>query len=332
VSVLSNRTFLRKASFFLVLILIALATFRFDTGTDFMTYLYFWEAVTPLYNGVDYGYEYYEIGFRYFSSFVKIFGQDSVIFFFSLSSFSLLVFYQGLKKYYINKNLAIFMYLCVFYLAYVFNGVGQALTMSMFILSLNYIFEKKTINILMISILATLIHKSGIFILLAYILYRFLNNIRINYLFYIGVPLMFIVYKLNLLITIFSILFPDMVHVYTEVFSEKTSLFQLMTRFLIVTLLFYFYQKMPHNKFYKNVFLLYLIGFLLYIGFADFNMLATRINMFFRITEIILFANVVMYTKNIFSKNLIFLIIVIIYSYSYFILISNPDFFYKSIF
>ena len=331
-TVLKNNFILNKISFFLIIALIGIASLRFETGTDFKSYLYFWNAATPLYDGIDFGYEYYEIGFRYLTSFVKMFSEDSALYFFSLSSLSLLILYKSLRKYYLNINLAIFMYLCVFYLAYVFNGMGQAITMSIFIFSLNYIFEKKFVSILIITVLATLIHKSGVFILLAYILYRILTNIKIDYLFYIGIPVMFIIYKLNLVIILFSNLFPSMVYVYTEVFSEKTSLFQILTRFSILTVLFYFYKQTSNNQFYKNLFLLYLIGFFLYIGFADFNILATRINMFFRIIEILLFSNIIMYSKNIFTKNSIFIIILMIYSYSYFTLTNNPDFFYKSVF
>jgi len=315
-----------------MLVLVGIASLRFETGTDFNAYLNFWNVATPLYDGIDYGYEYYEIGFRYATSFIKMFSEDSVLYFFSLSFISIYVFYLGAQKYYLSINLALFMYLCVFYLAYVFNGMGQAITMSIFVLSLNYFFEKKIIQIILITVLATLIHKSGLFIFLAYFLFRVFNTIKIDYLYYIGIPIMFIVYKMHLLILIFSNLFPDMVKVYTKIFSESTSLFQMITRFMIVSVLFYFYKKSPNNLFYKNVFLVYLIGFLLYIGFSDFNMLATRINMFFRITEILLFSNIIMYSKNLFTKNIIFLMIVVIYSYSYFTLVNNPDFFYKTIF
>ena len=315
-----------------MLVLVGIASLRFETGTDFNAYLNFWNVATPLYDGIDYGYEYYEIGFRYATSFIKMFSEDSVLYFFSLSFISIYVFYLGAQKYYLSINLALFMYLCVFYLAYVFNGMGQAITMSIFVLSLNYFFEKKIIQIILITVLATLIHKSGLFIFLAYFLFRVFNTIKIDYLYYIGIPIMFIVYKMHLLILIFSNLFPDMVKVYTKIFSESTSLFQMITRFMIVSVLFYFYKKSPNNLFYKNVFLVYLIGFLLYIGFSDFNRLATRINMFFRITEILLFSNIIMYSKNLFTKNIIFLMIVVIYSYSYFTLVNNPDFFYKTIF
>jgi hypothetical protein len=315
-----------------MLVLVGIASLRLETGTDFNSYLSFWNAVTPLYDGIDYGYEYFEIGFRYFASFVKMFSENSVLYFFSLSFISLYVFYRGIQKYYVSVNLALFMYLCVFYLAYVFNGMGQAITMSIFVLSLSYFFEKKIIQIILITVVATLMHKSGLFILVAYFLYRIFNVIKIDYLYYIGIPVMFIVYKMNLLILIFSTLFPGMVKVYIEILSEPTSLFQMITRFIIVSVLFYFYKKSPNNLFYRNVFLVYLIGFLLYIGFSDFNMLATRINMFFRLTEILLFSNIIMYSKNLFTKNIIFLMIVAIYSYSYFTLVNHPDFYYQTFF
>jgi hypothetical protein len=331
-SVIKKYKFINKSTFLLIILLILIASLRYETGTDFHAYLSLWQASTPLYIGVDYRYEFYEVGFRYLTSFIKMFGDNSILYFFSLSFISISIFYISIKKYYLNLNIAIFMYFCLFYLVYVFNAMGQAIVMSIFLFTLEYFFKKNTFKILSISVISMLIHKSGIFIMIAYLGYRVFKKIKIDYMVYIGIPLMLIVYKLKLLILLFSNIFPNMAYTYMEIFSDSTSYFQIVTRIVITLILFYFYKQFKNNDFYKNIFLIYLFGLLLYIGFSEFNILATRINMFFRITEILLFANILMYTKNLFTKNILFGLMVIIYTYSFYVIINNPYYEYKTIF
>lgn len=327
-SILNRFIINRKVLFFLIFILFILSSMRFATGTDFYSYFYLFKASTPITEGVDY-YTYYEVGFRVITSIVKFFTDSSIIYFTLLSFIPLYFLYLSIRKYYINYYMASFMYLCVFYLAYVYNGIGQSIIMSIFLYLLEDIFKYRTLKIVIIATLAIFIHKSALMIFVAYGIFILFKKIKIDYIFYMGMLVSFIIYKLKIATILFSIIFSDaLINVYLENFIEPTSLFQIVTRTSIVIILFYFYKKMPNNAFYRNVFLIYLGGFFLYISFSEFNMLATRINMFFRITEILLFSNAILYAKNLFTKHIVFAIIVVIYSFSYFKVISMPSFEY----
>ena len=117
-----------------------------------------------------------------------------------------------------------------------------------------------------------------------------------------------------------------------ELYIEPLSTFQMISRFSIVLLLYLYYRLDQHNDVFKHVFIIYIIGLYLYIGLADNYMLSTRVNMFFRILEVLLFSMAIFKAKNLFTKNIMISAIVVIAIVPFFKTASNPLFLYQTIF
>ena len=314
-----------------VLILTLLAGIRDGTGTDFYTYLGLWDAATSIFDGLDYGYKYFEPGFRVLVSILKIFSNSQLLFYTFFAAVPLVFLYKALVKYRINYYVGIFIYVNVFYLAYVFNGMGQAIIISVFLYYFDDFLNLKTIRIFIISIFFVFIHKSAVLILIAYIMYYLCIRLKNEILLLVGCILGIISYKIHLVAMILNLISPELAYTYTQVFSETTSVFQLITRTMILMILYWFGKQLNGDVFYRNCLKIYIIGYILYIVFYDYNALATRVNMLYRSVEILMFSYAILHTKNLFTRISIFLVIALIYGYSFFKVIYLDDFYYHSV-
>jgi hypothetical protein len=196
-SVLSNKAIKHSniISLLFLIVLIFLASIRYRTGSDYLSYVSIWNDITPFYDG-ETGREYLEPGFRYFVSILKMFTSETSIFFFSMAFLTLAVLYSGLKKIeYLNIYVAISLYFMIFYMPYTFNAMRQAVAMSIFIYSLIYIINNDFKKVLFLSLLAASFHLTGLLILISYFISRVKFQL-INY-FLIGMVVSFVVYYLN---------------------------------------------------------------------------------------------------------------------------------------
>lgn len=333
-SIITKNVMVNKIIFFsFVVLLVIIASIRFGVGTDFFTYLEIWYAIRPFDEAIIYGtsYDYLEPGFRYLTSLLKLFSDNSFIFFLTYSLISFIFIYLGLEKLKIKYLLvSLFLFYLIFYIPYVFNGMRQAISMSIFILSIHYIYYKKFWKTFFLTLLATSFHISGIFIIIIY----FLNRIKLDYKVFLlaGFILSFLFFKFHILEYLFSIILPYKVDTYFELFSEPTSFFQLFTRFALLLFFVFFLKYFKKYSFYYSLVYIYTFGFFLYFSFFDLNMLATRINMFFRILEIVMIPIILYRSKNLFTKISIIIIYLPIGIYSYFVNINNIDNIYKTIF
>ena len=225
---------------FIFIYLVFFAGFRFYTGTDYHSYYRLFEVATPILDGLNYGYEFFEIGFRVLTSIIKQFSDNFVVYFIVLAFIPIYLIFIAIKEYPVNKYLVFFMFYTTFYLSYVFNAMGQAIVMGIFVYSLKYFLKFDTLKILLISIFSTFIHTSGIFIILSYSLYRIILKLNLDYWFWILLILSFISAKVRLLESIGNIFFPHYIYVYTEMRSESVSLFQLTSKLVILLLLYFF--------------------------------------------------------------------------------------------
>jgi hypothetical protein len=324
----------RIISFLFVLILILLAAVRKEVGTDYKTYESIWYGISPFKSSLRFHpeYGYLEPGFRYILSFLKLI-SDSPILFFSFFAFTTMtIFYIGIQRLQTNSIFVLFLFLCVFYIPYVFNGMRQALTMSLFVFSLYYMNkpEKKLLQVLFLGCIAGMIHITGFLIIPCYFIFK----CRFNYthFFIFGLIFSLVLYKSRFIVFIFEILFPFRIASYITYKYGDITLFQILTRTLVITTLFFFGRQIRERGFYHSVFKLYAIGFFLYISLFDYNMLATRLNMFFRILEPILFSSIISKSQNLFTKITVFSIALIPYTYQFIVNISSPDNFYRTVF
>lgn len=316
--------------FFVPLVLIVVAALRVDTGTDYVAYLKLWTFVDPLSalfsKNLRYGE--LEIGFVFIMGLLKQFTSSAPLFLAFCASLVFFPLVWSLRKLAIPSFfVAMLIYLMAFYIPYTFNGMRQAISMSIFIASIPFMLQRRNFLVLALSLLATSFHLSGLLILLAYIVQFYRGNVLPIMI--IGSLVAFLLSQLNML----SFVLFDLIgisKVYVQKFTESTSLFKLATRTLLLLAFFYFYRQ--GSETYKKLFMMYLLGFFIYVGLAEYNMLATRFNMFFRILEILMLPLLLVNFIQIKQRIFCLILFLIPYGYSFYTSAIHPDNWYKFLF
>ncbi len=312
-----------------VMILTVMASIRYKTGKDFDAYTNMYENITSLFDGAM-GYEYIEPGFRYFVAFLKIFSDSPILFFGVMGTLTLAFLYFGLKKIEgVNIYIALFLYFMIFYISYTFNAMRQGVTMSVFVYSLSYIFERKFKKVLLLTILATSFHFSGILIILSY----FVTKLRMKLVpyFLIGTVTSFLLYRLGFIGQLVDAIFGNKFHRYVEHYGSLT-IIQLYIR----TVLSFFFvlasSYIIRTDIFRKLVMMYLLGYYLYIILYDAGMMATRFNMFFRILEIVLFSMILYQSKYLANRVLFFILAVFLASITFYSDMTYDINIYKTIF
>lgn len=307
--------FTKKINCSLVFLLIFLAGIRVNTGIDYQSYLDIWISIQPITEQSSFTIGKIEPGFTLLISLIKTFTTKSIYFYLTCAFLCLFPVFLGLVKLNIPyMSISFFIYLLVFYLTYPFNGMRQGIAMGFFIFSIPYILNKKKSYVFFLSIIASSIHLTGLLIIVAY--FVIFSNIKIKYFFVIGLLGSLFCLNFDLLgKLLFNILGVSMV--YVEIFTYSTSAFQIITRTLLLFMLFYFGNKIKNPTFDK-IFIMYLTGFFIYVALFQYNLLATRFNMFFRLLEIIMVPMILDKTKNSTSRLAILFIFLVPFTYSFY--------------
>jgi len=315
-----------KTSFFLLMLLFFVAIFRVGTGTDFSAYLNLWENVDLFNPDKADSYQYVEIGFRLFISTLKLLTENDFIYFVFLAAIPLFFFYRAILYFKLYPTTALIFYFTFFYFAYLFNAIGQAITISIMLYSIKFIIDRNLRYVLFLCLLSTLIHFSGIVILILYIIMNFKISSIQSYLSSIIVGLIFFKFQINNIILEF--IFPGKFSVYYTFFDKGSSAFQTITKIGIFSLLFFFSFKIK-NDLYQKSFRAYSFGIFLFLSLLEQNMLGTRFFMLFKPLEILMILLILSHCKNIFTRIIIFLVFLIPYSIQFYTNINNPDFLYN---
>lgn len=305
---------LPKFTLFLAGILIFFSGVRVGTGIDYYSYLDMWYYVKPINEIENFYLSAVEPGFVFLISLIKFFTNKSIYFYLVTSLLAILPIYPTLVKLNIRyKIISFFIYFLVFYITYPFNVVRQGIAMGIFIFSLPFILKQRFFLVLFLSIIAGLIHSTGFLIIIAFL--AIYIKINVKYFLIIGLLISFICWRLDILnYILFNYL--GVSEVFVELFSKSTSIFQVITRILLMLILFYFGLKINYLVFNK-IFIIYLLGFFIYIALLNHNLLATRFNMFLRVLEIILAPMLIERTKNIPTRLTLFFIFLIPFTYSF---------------
>lgn len=322
----------RISSFVISCILILFATLRKGTGSDYYSYESIWQGIKAMdfKNIFDTSYETLEPGFRLLVALLKVFTDFDRVFYLIMSMFAILPTWYGLRKICSNHIITgLFIFFLIFYIPYVFNGMRQAIAMGLFIYSIDFIRNRKLLNVSLIAFLALSFHFSGIIILISYFAY----NIKLKPIvfFVLGTLISFIVSKLISVAYIFQLFNLNLY--YLEDLNFSTSIFQLITRLaialvmLLANYLFVIKKKLINEEvvFLSRLINIYLIGLFIYIYFRDLNVFATRINMFFRILEILIFPLFLSNIKVKSNRVLFFAIILLLGGYIFLMSLSVPE-------
>lgn len=307
--------------------LIIIAGIRIDTGTDYAAYFKLWTQLEPsLVIQKYFHYAELERGFVAFMTFLKQFTHSSVLFFTSCAFLAIVPLFLGIRKLKLPYIfVALLTYCLLFYIPYTLNGMRQAITMAIFIFSVPYILERKTVIVFILTCIAGTFHNSGFLIFVAYLVQFYRGNIFYVALF--GFILCLVISQLGILNKIIFD-YVGLSRVYLEKFTESTSLLKLLSRMIILLPFLWIYEKASQE--YQSIFKMYLIGFFIYFLLLDYNMLATRFNMFFRILEVLLLPMLLMEIKPLKVKLAVFFAFTLLYSYSFYTAVIFKDNVYQT--
>lgn len=191
ISFINPRGF-NKNDIFIFGILIIVSGLRYDVGTDYFSYRYYFDQInfgndTP----AEIGFELIVKSLQYFG-----FGYQSMFLLFSL--ITLVCFYLGLRWY--SQNIVIFkptLYILFFIYIYVFsfNGVRQSLAAAIVFLASSYFLKGDNKKSIILILIASLFHISSI----SFIVIQFIANKSFNrYKLFSGLIIAFLIAKLNI--------------------------------------------------------------------------------------------------------------------------------------
>jgi hypothetical protein len=313
--------------------LFIIASLRYGVGTDFFSYQGIWNGIKIFNTSLDVGYGYLEKGFLYTCALLKYLSTSDFLFFSFYAFITLYFFFKGLKNLNYNLSTGVFLYFCLFYFAYLFNAVRQAVAISLFIFSLKYLFNKQYVLYLFINIIGALFHSSGyLYIIILPVVIHFKKYYDIVTL---SVLLIGIVgYKLNfagkLLFTIMRLLGDEgFVTTYSEVFNASTTFTQLISRLYLLFLMYYLVKNFKHDSIIIFCYYMTLISFVLYLLLYNYNMIATRINMGFRILELIAILEAIKKTKYRWNKFIYLFLLLLPYTLQFVTNITYEDNYYN---
>ena len=270
------------------------ASIRYNMGTDYPYYALFFESVKPLTFHPNYTFpsNYMEPMFMYIVAIFKYIFSSST-FYFSLWSFiALFFFWLGIKRESNNYILSVFILYCIFYHHYLFNTIRQGVVMGIFIYSIKDILDRKTLKVLFIGILSSFIHSSGLFIIIAYIVSFIQFKSRLTLLLLIMSSIF--IWKSGIgeqIFTFVALKYQNVIpnlYMYVKVFLYDHSLTQISQRLILLIPLIYYYPILSTDHRFSKLFSIYFFGAIIYFCFGFFGLFITRINMFFRILEILL--------------------------------------------
>ena len=271
-----------------------LASIRYNIGTDYPYYYSFFESVKPLSFHPNYTFpsNYMEPMFMYIVAILKYLFDSPILFFSFWSLISIIFFWIGIKRESDNFILSLFILYCIFYHHYFFNTIRQGVVMGIFIFSIKYILNRETLKVILIGSISSLIHSSGLFIILAYFVSFISFKSRLSYILLLLTSIL--IWKSGLgeqIFTTFALKFQNVIpnlYMYVKVFLYDHNMFQMTHRILLISPLIFFYPQLSTDDKFRKLFSIYFFGIIVYFSFGFFGLFITRINMFFRILEIIL--------------------------------------------
>lgn len=321
-----NNHYLKLFLFIFVLMyLVILSGTRYEVGADFNSYLTIFNNVDSLSESS--AYSSLEPGFKLIIIFFKALNFPPYFLFFVFSAILFSFLGVGLKRTSKLPFLSLFIFFSIFWIGYVFNVLRQGIAMSIFIYAISDIKDKKFKKVLFISLLASTIHFTGIFIIFSYFLYHFSFK-RTTY---ITLLVGAIIYYLNSsrFFGLATLVLPSGLENrlidYMSRFPGGVDFTSYLLRLIIIGFFLWFYNSLKEKKGFKGIFNIYFFGFLLYT-LASFQIqAATRVNMFFRILEILLFPYLILIKKDKPQKIIMFWIVVAIASVLFLSDLSHPD-------
>tara|TARA_B100001105_G_scaffold101383_1_gene81296 strand:+ start:13479 stop:14540 length:1062 start_codon:yes stop_codon:yes gene_type:complete len=290
-----HRLFNLLGGLMLLTILCVMTSIRSDTGTDYPTYVAIWDNFPPL-DQAHFGDligGFYEPLFSVVNALLKTFSSSQFLFFAFYACLTLIVLHVALQRIpRINLPYAYAYYFAVFLLPYTFNAMRQSIAMSIFLLAVPAVVERRTRMVLLLSLVAGGFHFSGFLIGVGYVFLRVCDRLGLKVwtVFLISAGVGVVMAATGLLSRIFFLIFPGTVEVYADLFEATSSVSNIVMRLGLCVLMLVGADAGRGERRHINALLtVYFLGLLIYLALFQFNLLATRFNMLFRVLEVVLF-------------------------------------------
>jgi len=299
---------------FFGLFLIFFAGFR-QIGFDYDNYHLIFDTV----NLSNYVENTIEFGFAFLIQLFHLFSLPFNVFLFFIAILSIGIKLDFIARFSPYYFLSLILYFTVNFLLSDMGQIRHGLAMAIVLLSFRDIFNKNKKGFFLKVFIAYLFHSSAIIVFPAY----FIANIKKITIWHVLVPialaLPFVFIDIKGLLTQIVLYAPAQIqskvayYTTSDEFGEKlgfnlTSVFRLI---IIAGMFIYYKEGSKTTKYYREIFLLYIYGTILFFLFNSIAEMALRFSNYFKLLEFIILPILVSSCKTLFEKHLIFIIIVL---------------------
>lgn len=308
-----------------------LTSLRFEMGTDYGTYKYIFENIEP-YFSIDVEKTINFLNFDtlqvLFVSLLKGLNNSSIFVFATYAFLSVFLLFRPIVNYSHYPLLSSLLFLNLYTLPLLFNGMSQGLVQAAFLyllLTKNKRSRKQIFWLSLSALFLTFFHRTGLLIIPVFLIYKYVKVDTKTYLTVLVVVAVLKLFSLDIIVfeSLLNYVFPEdlikAMQFYNQRFEVPNTSIQIIYRLFLILPMFLSIRHIQNSLRFRQIFLLYFIGFVAFIIFDFLGLFMARINLFFRILEIFLIPYIIWVSpKHI--KPLLFLYYIIITT---FVLISN---------
>ncbi len=315
----------KKALF--IFALAALTVFfslRYGQGTDYLTYLSIYANIEPLHtlpNYFAFSYNKIEIGFFYLISLFRMFGAHFTIFITFVTVFSFFMLGRFIRRFSSAAPiLSITIFYAVYSITYMESGIRQMLAIAIVLGFVLVEWDNGHHVLPVVGIaLASLFHTSALLMLLLPILCWKGNSklFFIDWKLTKSIVILSIILLLGAVINLFdwsrwiSFLPARLEYTLWYYYQERSGIsylaFANRTLFALIIFCFSYYFRRALTDTDRLLFNMYIIGYLIYILFISFDLIASRCNVYFRIVEIALIPQLFTKDKRFVTRKIVLL-------------------------
>lgn len=324
----------------IILLFYLLSFLRWERGTDWASYRFIFENSSSEYIQIM-----YEFLFVKLNTFIYSTTEDYSVLLFAQASIIFFCFFYIIRKYSEAPVLSVLVWFSLSLASVFFTR--QTIAVSICILALHFIIQRKVYLFLLTVFIAMLFHKSALIFFPAYWIY-YLNLSRKQIIFVLIASFALTSVAGSLLTVIGS---SDLGSVSTrstvymeagtdESFGSSYSPMETMIRgvsyrlFLISIFIIFLFKNYENSQF-RGIFNLYLMSVVLFILFVPISVALIRFSGYYEIFQIFLYPILILQTKNKIVKNLVLLLLIVYLGFKlYGVIFAYEELYipYKSIF
>ncbi|MCB2353555.1 EpsG family protein [Clostridium estertheticum] len=288
---LSTKQNMKRSFNGIFVILTLMGSLRYGVGTDFFNYMQIYSVVPKLNN------PYFkrmvvhtEYGYNVIQGLFKMFNLNYLVFNFVITIITMYLFYIFIKK---NSKLymvSLLIFYSMYYFTYINNGIRQGLAIGLFLVVLLPKLQKKEyLKYVVFTLLFSLIHSSIVVVLILPLFYFHFNKINLLIITICAFIIAFV--NIGFLLKPFGGIYTS----YQYYLGTNINIFALMSRVITFAIVIILYKSVRSEIRIedKNIIKYYIVGIIIYIIFSRSELLASRLNVYFKCFEMILIPNLI---------------------------------------